>query len=115
MLSAAKCQLRSYVELYGALLCGYNIQTLSKPKNDVCNGYAETLLHAASPGDLPGISVMSRGRAEALDLFAVISVQLATLSEQLRPLARLYAARGLSMACGILFMRPTRCTVAERM
>ena len=34
-----------------------------------------------------------RGRAEALHLFAVISVQLATLSEQLRPLGRLYAAR----------------------
>ena len=47
-----------------------------------------------------------RGRAEALDLFAVISVQLATLSEQLRPLARLYAARPASVTCGILFVRP---------
>ena len=42
-----------------------------------------------------------RGRAEALDLFAVISVQLATLSEQLRPLARLYAARPASVTSGI--------------
>jgi len=35
----------------------------------------------------------ARGRTEALDQFAVVSVQLAALAEQLRPLARLYAAR----------------------
>ena len=58
------------------------------------------------PNDLPGVDVAKRSRAEALDLFAVISVQLATLSEQLRPLARLYAARPLSVSCGIL-LRPT--------
>ncbi len=54
----------------------------------------------------------ARGRTEALDQFAVVSVQLAALAEQLRPLARLYAARPRAAPDGGVVVRSALAAMA---